>query len=122
MRKSLDEINKYGESNQGINRLAYSKIELEAIEYLVDLFKKENMHVRKDAVGNIIARREGSDPSLPAVACGSHIDTVYNAGRFDGTVGVIAGIEVIRFLNEKNIKTSHPIEIIVFACEESARF
>src|SRR5690625_7528449 len=82
----------------------------------------EKMDVYMDAIGNVIGRREGTNPTLPAVACGSHIDTVYNGGKYDGTVGVIAGLEVIRILNEENIVTKHPIELIIFACEESARF
>lgn len=80
------------------------------------------MEVNTDAVGNVIAKREGLNPELPAVACGSHIDTVYNGGKYDGTIGVLAGLELVRHLNEYDIKTEHPIEVIIFACEESARF
>src|SRR5699024_2595581 len=90
--------------------------------YMIELFKQEGMNVRVDEIGNVIARREGVNPSLPVVACGSHIDTVYNGGKYDGTVGVVAGLEVVRYLNDHNIKTEHPIEVIIFACEESARF
>lgn len=80
------------------------------------------MKVRIDSCGNMIARREGIDPKLPVVACGSHIDTVYDGGQYDGAVGVLGGLEAIRSLNDKNIQTMHPIELIVFACEESSRF
>lgn len=122
LQQSLDEINEFGYSIEGVTRLAYTNIEQQALQFLMEQFEKENMTVKVDAVGNVIARRDGTDPALPAVACGSHIDTVYNAGQFDGTAGVIAGLEVIRSLNEQEIKTKHPIEIIIFACEESARF
>ncbi len=75
-----------------------------------------------DAFGNLIARREGRNPELPVVALGSHMDTVNHGGEYDGTLGVIAALEVISSLNEDQIETVHPIELIVFACEESARF
>ncbi|MEI3607933.1 Zn-dependent hydrolase [Pseudogracilibacillus sp. SE30717A] len=122
LKKTLEEINQYGYTKNGINRLAYTKTEQRSLQHLISLFKKEGMTVKKDAAGNVIARREGMNPKLPAVACGSHIDTVYNAGHYDGTVGVVAGLEVIRSLNDEKIVTEHPIEVIVFACEESARF
>jgi len=75
-----------------------------------------------DQCGNVIARRKGKMDELPPVVMGSHLDTVYQGGKYDGVVGVTAALEVIRRLNEKGIETDHPIEIISFACEESARF
>lgn len=120
---ALKEVNEIGAcKDQGITRLAYSKEHWAANEYFMDQCKEAGMLVRVDASGNVIARREGSDPRLPAVACGSHLDTVQHGGGYDGTIGVIAGLEMIRSLNEKGIVTRHPIEIISFACEESARF
>src|SRR5699024_9209657 len=82
----------------------------------------EDSAVWMDAIGHGMRRRRGTKPTLPAVGCGSDNDTVYNGGKYDGTVGVIAGLEVIRQLNKENIITEHPIELIIFACEESARF
>src|SRR5690625_1481511 len=122
LQKGLETLNKFGYTDNGISRLAYTEAEQRAVEFLITSFENEGMDVTVDGVGNVIARREGADPTLPAVACGSHIDTVYHAGKYDGTVGVIAGLEMIRYLNEKQIETKHPIEVIVFACEESARF
>ncbi|WP_339226835.1 M20 family metallo-hydrolase [Oceanobacillus sp. FSL K6-2867] len=119
---TLEALNQFGYSKTGINRLAYSVEELAATRYLMELFESEGMDVRMDAVGNVIARRPGNNPELAAVACGSHIDSVYEAGNYDGTVGVIAALEVVRSLNDEAIETEHPIEIIIFACEESARF
>ena len=118
----LIEISKYTSKGNGINRLAYTNEERGALEFINKLLIKEGLETKIDSCGNLIARREGLDTSLPAVACGSHIDSVYDGGKFDGTIGVLAGLEVIRSLNEKNIKTLHPIELIVFACEESSRF
>lgn len=123
LEKTLDEFNQIGAaSGKGITRLAYSPEHQEANRYFIELCRQEGMKVVTDACGNVIARREGAEPGLPAVACGSHLDTVQNGGRFDGTVGVVAGLEVIRSLNERQLVTKHPLEVISFACEESARF
>ena len=120
--RTLKELNRFGYTDNGMNRIAYLEEEQAALRYMIDLLEAEGLDVHVDAIGNVIARREGRDFKLPAVSCGSHIDTVYNGGKYDGTVGVIAGLEVIRILNEENIVTKHPIELIIFACEESARF
>ncbi|AIF66136.1 N-carbamoyl-L-amino acid amidohydrolase [Terribacillus saccharophilus] len=122
LEKTLLEINQFSQSEEGVTRLAYSKEERQAAEHFSYLCRQEGMTVRMDASGNVIARREGSNPDLPVVACGSHLDTVIQGGRYDGTLGVIAALEVIRSLNDKRIETKHPIEIIAFACEESSRF
>lgn len=122
IKETLHALNEFGYSDKGMNRIAYSDEEQAALRYLIKLMEEEGLDVHIDPIGNVIARREGKQAHLPAVACGSHIDTVYDGGQYDGTVGVIAGLEVIRLLNEKNITTEHPIELIIFACEESARF
>lgn len=108
--------------DKGVTRLAYTKEEMLAKEYITRLCEKEGLSVREDECGNIIARREGRHPSLPAIACGSHIDSVIEGGYFDGTIGVLGALEVIRRFNEKNIQTDRPLELISFACEESSRF
>lgn len=119
----LQAINEIGATEEfGVTRLAYTKEHWAANEWFIRQCREEGLSVTIDACGNVIARREGSDPDLPAVACGSHLDTVQNGGRYDGTLGVAAGLEVVKSLNERGIATRHPIEIISFACEESARF
>ena len=80
------------------------------------------MEVRIDPGGNIIARREGSDPNLPAIAMGSHIDTVPNGGKYDGALGVMGGIEVVQALSDANVSLRHPVEVLVFTNEEGTRF
>lgn len=120
--KTLSILNSYSEEGEGINRIAYSDIENKALKYLVEQFKEEGLEIREDPAGNLIARREGTHSSMSAVAFGSHIDTVYEAGRYDGALGVVAGLELIRHLNEESILTEAPLEVIIFACEESARF
>ncbi|WP_051302034.1 Zn-dependent hydrolase [Salibacterium aidingense] len=120
--KWLEQLNQVGQtSSPGLYRLAYTTQEQQAMDIFRRLCEKEDMDVREDAAGNLIARREGTAP-LPAVAIGSHLDTVYAGGRYDGTLGVLAGLEVIHRLNQKNIYTKHPLEIIVFRAEESSRF
>ncbi|RSL31440.1 Zn-dependent hydrolase [Salibacterium salarium] len=118
----LSQLNQVGQSSSpGIYRLAYTEEEQKVMDLFRRLCEQENMNVREDAAGNLIARREGTAP-LPAVVIGSHLDTVYAGGRYDGTIGVLAGLEVIHRLNKQNVHTKHPLEIIVFRAEESSRF
>lgn len=106
----------------GVTRLGYSDVEKTAIDRFITLAEMEAMEVRRDAAGNVIARRRALNNDLSAVACGSHLDTVYDGGNFDGVLGSLAALDIIRRLNEQEIVTERPIEIIVFACEESSRF
>lgn len=115
-------INQYNSGDKGITRIAYSNDEQTCTHNFIHLCNSENLKIRLDAAGNVIARREGKVPGLAPVMMGSHLDTVYQGGKYDGAVGVTAALEVITRLNEKGIETDHPIEIISFACEESARF
>ncbi|MGY4800788.1 allantoate amidohydrolase [Teichococcus aerofrigidensis] len=78
--------------------------------------------VTLDRVGNMVVRREGREPSLPAVAMGSHLDTQPTGGRFDGVLGVLAGLEVLRALHEAGIETQAPVVLINWTNEEGARF
>lgn len=122
LKDMFDKLTTYGKTSKGINRLAYSKEEKEALNYLTQLALENQFTVKKDAIGNIIITRAGLDNDLPVVAMGSHIDSVYNGGKYDGVIGVIAGLEVLISLNDASIETQHPLELIIFACEESARF
>lgn len=122
LRQSFEELARFTEKGEGINRLAYTKTEREARDFLIKQFKLAGLKVRTDYAGNVIARREGRFPDLPVVATGSHIDSVYVAGEFDGTAGVLVALEVMRSLADEGVETDHPLEAIIFACEESARF
>ncbi|MFB2550088.1 Zn-dependent hydrolase [Ensifer soli] len=75
-----------------------------------------------DSMGNMFARREGTDPSLPPVMLGSHLDTQPTGGRFDGVLGVLAALEVVRSMNDLGIRTRHPVEVVNWTNEEGARF
>ncbi|WP_391117597.1 M20 family metallo-hydrolase [Psychrobacillus sp. L3] len=115
-------INQYNSGEKGITRIAYSNEEQTCTHAFMRMCMAEHLEIRMDPCGNVIARRKGRIESLPPVVMGSHLDTVYQGGKYDGVVGVTAALEVIKRLNEKGIETDHPIEIISFACEESARF
>ncbi|KAA0955520.1 Zn-dependent hydrolase [Sporosarcina sp. ANT_H38] len=115
-------INQYNTGDKGITRIAYSNEEQTCTHAFMRMCKAENLEIRMDSCGNVIARRQGKIEGLPPVAMGSHLDTVYQGGKYDGVLGVTAALEVIKRLNEKKIETNHPIEVISFACEESSRF
>lgn len=105
-----------------VTRVLFSPEDLAAREFLTEKARAAGLKVRSDAVGNLFLRWEGSDPSAPAVATGSHIDAIPNAGRFDGVVGVLGAIEAVRSLQESGFQPVKPIEIIVFTAEEPTRF
>ncbi|MCM2983498.1 Zn-dependent hydrolase [Niallia circulans] len=118
----LNNMNQYNSGTKGITRVAFTNEEQACSHAFMRLCKNEGLEIRMDYCGNIIARREGKQKNLPPVVIGSHLDTVYQGGKYDGVVGVTAGLEVIKRLNEQKLETEHPIEIISFACEESSRF
>ncbi|WP_313799634.1 M20 family metallo-hydrolase [Cytobacillus sp.] len=108
--------------NGGLNRLALTEEDKEMRNIFVQWLQDEKLEVRVDDFGNIYGRRKGKCKDCPAVAVGSHLDTQPCGGRFDGVLGVLTALEVIRTLNENNIETDYPIEIVNFTNEEGARF
>lgn len=106
----------------GCTRLSYTPEYGKAREYLLTELDKLGLIVTIDGVGNIRARKEGSDPGLPPVMVGSHIDTVVHGGNYDGVLGVVAGLEALRTICQHNVDHAHPLELIVFAEEEGAGF
>ena len=86
------------------------------------LMRLAGMEIRVDPAGNVIARKAGTDPNLPAIALGSHTDTVPNGGKYDGALGVLGAIEVAQTLAEGGHTLRHPLEIIIFTNEEGTRF
>ena len=105
----------------GITRLGLSQAELDAHNYAVELMKEAGLSVRIDAAGNVFGRREGS-AKLPVILFGSHLDSVPHGGTYDGPLGTIGAIEVIRALNAAHIKTRHPLEVVVWTNEEGPHF
>lgn len=101
----------------GVRRIAYSDEDLAARRWVTTAMEQAGMTITTDGAGNIIGRYAGKQ-NLPAFATGSHIDTVPTGGRYDGALGVLAGIEVVATLNESGKRLNHPIEVIVFTDEE----
>lgn len=107
---------------EGAHRLAFTDMDWEGRSYIIDRMKELGLTVRTDAFGNVIGRWEGLDSTLPAVAFGSHCDSVPNGGHFDGVFGVVGALEVVASLQEEGFQPEHPLEVILFMCEESSRF
>ncbi len=104
--------------NGETNRVAFSDADLEGRAYLISLMQVSGLEVSVDFAGNIIGKRAGKDRYLKPISFGSHIDMVPNGGNYDGCVGSLAAIEVIRTLNEAKIQTEHPLEVYIFSNEE----
>jgi beta-ureidopropionase / N-carbamoyl-L-amino-acid hydrolase len=108
--------------NGGCCRLALTDKDKQGRDLFVQWCKEAGCDVRIDKVGNIFARREGADPTRPPVLSGSHLDTQPHGGNFDGIFGVLAALEVIRSLNDADVKTIAPIEAVVWTNEEGVRY
>lgn len=107
----------------GLTRLAFSKEDLEAREFLINLIEKNGLKLKIDNVGNIYAiYDDGCEADAKPVCVGSHIDSVPNGGFYDGTLGVMAGLEALSSIKEAGIKLKRPLWLINFSCEESSRF
>ena len=120
---SLMEMAKIGATPKGgCARLALTDLDKEARELYIQWCEEAGCTVSIDQVGNIFARRPGNNPDLPPVGTGSHLDTQPTGGKFDGVFGVLAGLEVVRTLQEHNIETEAPVEISVWTNEEGSRF
>ena len=108
---SLMEMAKIGPTVKGGScRLALTDLDREARDLFVGWCKDAGCTILVDQMGNIFAQRPGTEPGLPPVVAGSHLDTQPTGGRFDGVYGVLTGLEVIRSLNDHGIQTRHPIE------------
>jgi N-carbamoyl-L-amino-acid hydrolase len=117
--QSLMELARIGATEKGgICRLTLTDLDREARDLFVRWCKEAGCGVTIDRIGNIFARRPGKDNSLPPVMTGSHIDTQPTGGKFDGAYGVMAGLEVIRTLNDHGYETLAPIEVAVWNNEE----
>jgi len=107
---------------QGVRRLALTDADAEARRRCVEWMLEAGLEVRVDRIGNVYATRPGTDRSLPCVLMGSHIDTVATGGAFDGTLGVLGGLEVMRALNDAGVQTLRDVEVGFFTEEEGVRF
>jgi N-carbamoyl-L-amino-acid hydrolase len=105
-----------------VTRIVFSADDLRARAWLKDRARAEGFAIRDDAVGNIFIRWAGTGPDLPAVATGSHTDAIPHAGMYDGTVGVLGGLEAMRALKRSGLQPRRSIELVVFTSEEPTRF
>lgn len=119
----IEEIYECGKQEDGTHtRMAFSNEDVKGRKLFTSWAEKLGMTCRMDEAGNLIARMDGQDNSLPAILMGSHLDTVPDGGKYDGVTGCIGGLEVCEVLKESGYKTNHPIEVIVFTDEEGFRF
>jgi N-carbamoyl-L-amino-acid hydrolase len=120
---SLMEMGRIGATaGGGVGRIALTDLDRQARDLFVAWCEQAGCQVRIDAMGNIFARRAGSDPARAPVMTGSHLDTQPLGGKFDGIYGVLAGLEAIRAMNDAHVKTLAPIDVVVWTDEEGVRF
>lgn len=123
LRTSLADMARIGATAKGgVCRLALTDLDKLARDLFVSWCREAGCAVSVDQLGNIFARREGTDPALPPVLTGSHLDTQPTGGRFDGVYGILAGLEVLRTLNDHGKATRAAIEVAVWTNEEGSRF
>jgi beta-ureidopropionase / N-carbamoyl-L-amino-acid hydrolase len=106
----------------GVRRLALSDEDRRARDLFVHWLQDAGCTVRVDDLGNIYGRRAGAEPGAGPVVCGSHLDTVPTGGRFDGALGVLGALEVVRAMNDASLVTRRPVEVVCWTNEEGARF
>ena len=105
-----------------VTRIVFSPTDLKARAWLIARCKTAGLEVRQDAIGNIFAKWTGLEHGAPAVGTGSHTDAIPNAGKYDGVVGVLGGLEAIRSLQQSGFRPKHSIELLMFTSEEPTRF
>jgi N-carbamoyl-L-amino-acid hydrolase len=120
---SLMEMAKIGPGVKGGNRrLTLTDVDRDGRNLFKSWCEKAGATLGVDTMGNMFARREGTDPKLPPVMVGSHLDTQPTGGKYDGVLGVLAGLEILRTLNDLGIRTKHPIEVVNWTNEEGSRY
>jgi ureidoglycolate amidohydrolase len=123
LQKRIDDLSSITEAEPpAVTRVLFSDADLRGRDFVGGLCEKAGLTLRVDAVGNMFARWEGSAPEAPAVATGSHIDAIPNAGKFDGVVGVLGGLAAIEALQDSGFRPMRSIELVIFTAEEPTRF
>src|SRR5476651_2558677 len=119
MEKRIAALSEFGKDANGRGyRVAYTKGDIAARAYFMDLMRKAGLEINIDNAGNIIGKRKGENPLLKPIAFGSHLDMVPDGGNYDGDVGSVGALELVEILNENKIITKHPLELIIFSNEE----
>jgi N-carbamoyl-L-amino-acid hydrolase len=123
MEQLLQRLAEFGKNPEGgVSRVAYSDADRQGREYVTGLMREAHLDVTVDAAGNLLGRRAGSQPRLPALAFGSHIDSVPKGGNYDGPVGSLGAIEVARTLAERKVVTKHPLLVTIWSNEEGGLY
>lgn len=121
--KDIEEINKFNSTpNLGTTRSTFTKEYIGAIRYIIRELEQIGADIQTMKGGNLRARFHGSEKDAPSVMIGSHVDSVFQGGMFDGVVGTVAALEVVRIISENNIPHKNPIDFVVFAEEDGSRF
>ena len=120
--KDFDAMAQLTAPGEGINRLAFTDADWAGRQYIIDRMTDAGLSVEIDDFGNVIGYKIGKKPDLPVVMVGSHTDSVPNGGNYDGVVGVLSAIEVIRSMIDDGYEHDHTIAVVSFMCEESGRF
>jgi ureidoglycolate amidohydrolase len=119
----IDELASFSDAEApAVTRIVFTPTDLKARAWMKAHCAEAGLDVRQDAIGNTFARWNGSDSAAPVVGTGSHIDAIPNAGKFDGVVGVLGGLEAIRALHRTDFRPKHSIELLIFTSEEPTRF
>jgi N-carbamoyl-L-amino-acid hydrolase len=119
LQQRIEKLAEYGKTTEGgVSRVAFSEEDIQSRQYILSLMNEAGFKIHTDEAGNLIGRVEGTNPSLPPIAFGSHTDTVPHGGKYDGAAGVLGAIECVQVLAENSVKTRHPLEVIVFTDEE----
>ena len=114
---SLEELGRIGDTPEEMQRLAFTPADMAGREYTISLMRRAGMEIHIVSGGNIVARKDGLVPNLPALALGSHTDTVPCGGKHDGALGVMGAIKVVQALADQNLTLKHPVEVLVFTNE-----
>ena len=123
LQAEIDDLAKITEAEPPVvTRVVFGEADQRARQWLAAKCQEPGLSLRTDAVGNTFARWRGTDPSAPAVGTGSHIDAIPNAGKYDGVVGVLGGLEAIRALQRAGFRPRHSVELLLFTSEEPTRF
>ena len=119
----IEELAAFSDADSpAVTRVVFTPTDMKARAWMKSHCEAAGLTVRHDAIGNTFARWIGSDPQSPVVGTGSHIDAIPNAGKYDGVVGVLGGLEAIRALQRSGYRPKHSIELLIFTSEEPTRF
>lgn len=123
IKRMLEELSRFNSTPEfGITRVLFTPVELQGREFVKNEMRKLELDIEEDSIGNIYGIYKGSEPELPQVWTGSHEDTVPNAGMFDGTVGVLGGLEAVRIMKEAGFRPKRSIVVVLYTSEEPTRF